>query len=190
MTGTASRQMPILEQLSKGSCLTTRELTAATRLDRRAVADACCKLITRGLIERREIGSFVISAEGKKAVESGVVLTSGPNGDLSQTAPRLNRKEPKRDVIWRAIRIAQKFSIAKIEMLAQARHENTRRYILALERAGILVRLRPEPGSAPTSNGFARYALVRDPGPLAPVWRPRLGEVFDRNSGETYRVRP
>ncbi len=189
MTGTATRQMALLNLLSGGECLTTDELAQGVPYDHRKVATACGQLVTRGLIERKERGCFLITAEGLRSQESGVVLTSGPQGPLTQRHPRTNRKQTKRDLIWRAIRIAQKFSLAEIETLAEASHDNAAGFVWALEKAGYLMPIRREPGTAPTSNGFKRWLLFKDPGPQTPVYRPRRGEVFDPNSGETIKVR-
>ncbi|MBL8350489.1 MAG: hypothetical protein JNL87_09250 [Burkholderiaceae bacterium] len=61
---------------------------------------------------------------------------------------------------------------------------NLQKYISALERVGVLVRLqRRVPGSAPTSNGHVIWRLARDLGRAAPVWRSTQRVVFDPNSG-------
>jgi hypothetical protein len=56
-----------------------------------------------------------------------------------------------------------------------------RTYLLLLCRAGVALRLRDrEPGFAPSSNGFVRYALMKDLGPIAPVTR--ANALFDPNA--------
>lgn len=188
MSGLASRQMPILRALENGACMTTDELGEAVGLDRRAVSSACCRLLVRGLIDRKEVGCFEITSEGTELLKCGEPITSGPVRPLTQSHPRTNRKEPVRDKIWRAMRITRKFSIADLQVISGAGYENARRYVLALQRAGYLYRLRTEKGFARTSSGFVRWSLVRDTGPAAPVWRPRRRQVFDRNDGVTHEV--
>ena len=61
---------------------------------------------------------------------------------------------------------------------------NLQKYISALERVGVLVRLqRRMPGKAPTSNGHVIWRLARDLGRTAPVWRAKQQVLFDPNSG-------
>lgn len=59
---------------------------------------------------------------------------------------------------------------------------NLHRWLVKLERAGILVRVRESDGVL-TSNGCYRYTLIKDLGPLAPVVQMRTGRVFDPNGG-------
>lgn len=184
----ATRQLPIVEVLAKGGCLTTLEIGEATGIERRRVADACCRLITRGWIARRERGCFELTTTGREALAAGETITSGPRGTLTQAEPRRPQRETGRDRIWRAIRISRKVSLADIETLTGVSHANAARMVWALERAGYLAPLRPEPGTAPTSNGFRRWLLIRDSGPAAPVYRSALGVVHDRNTGEDYAV--
>lgn len=188
MSTQASLQTPVLELLAGGSCLTTAQLTQGVGVDRRKVATACGKLVSRGWIVRRERGCFVLSAEGRRALDAGETITSGPNGPLSQDRPRRNRKQTDRDLIWRTIRIQQKFSVADLETVSGASRDNVSRYVWALEKAGYLIKLRREPGTSPTSNGFGRWTLINDPGGLPPIWRPRRREVYDPNSGHTIEV--
>ena len=61
---------------------------------------------------------------------------------------------------------------------------NLQKYISALERVGVLVRLaRRMPGNTPTSNGHVIWRLARDLGRTAPVWRARQQVLFDPNTG-------
>ena len=188
MTGTATRQNAVVDALSGGECLTTAALVQLSGLERRAVADACCKLVYRGWIVRRERGCFELSETGRKALEAGETLTSGPVRPLTQKAPRRLRKRTARDAIWSAIVTLKKFRIADLETFTEASHNNALRYVRALEQAGYLSRLRPEPGAAPTSNGFVRWLLIRHTGPAAPVYRVRRSQVYDRNTGETHSI--
>lgn len=62
---------------------------------------------------------------------------------------------------------------------------NLARYLLALERAGVLARLqRRAPGRSPTSNGLVIWRLVRDLGPRAPVRRRDGQGLWDPNANQ------
>lgn len=188
MTGQATIQTPIVDALMGGACLTTAALVDMTGLERRRVADACCRLVTRGWIVRRQIGCFELSDQGRRAIAAGETITSGPTKPLTQAEPRRPRRRTVRDKMWSAMRVLLKVRIADLETMAGATRDNAQRYVGALEKAGYLVRLRPEPGSAPTSNGYCRWLLVRNSGPEAPVYRVRLADVYDRNTGQSYRI--
>lgn len=60
---------------------------------------------------------------------------------------------------------------------------NLLKYVRALERVGVLVRLeRRAPGQARTSNGHVIWRLARDLGRQAPVWRSRQQQLWDPNA--------
>ncbi|PKR90899.1 hypothetical protein CXZ10_06010 [Pleomorphomonas diazotrophica] len=183
-----SRQMPVVNALQGGACLTTAALAELTGLSDRDVAKACCSLVSRGWVVRRERGCFEMSAVGEKAIAAGGIITSGPTGPLTQAEPRRPRRQTVRDKMWTTMRTLKKFRIADLETLAGATRDNAQRYVGALERTEFLSRLRPEPGTAPTSNGFRRWLLVRNSGPDAPVYKAEAGEVYDRNTGIAYPI--
>jgi hypothetical protein len=61
---------------------------------------------------------------------------------------------------------------------------NLQKYITALERVGVLVRLkRRTPGTTLTSNGHVIWRVAHDLGRAAPVWRVKQQELLDPNSG-------
>jgi hypothetical protein len=104
------------------------------------------------------------------------------------TAPTRVRERTDRQKFWSALRIYKKATLADLAETKggdQAKAvQNARKYLKGLARAGIVVRLQVRAqGFAPTSNGFHRYAIARDLGPLAPVVA--LKGVFDPNSKET-----
>lgn len=188
MAGESTRQMPVVEALTGGACLTTAALAEVTRLEGRDVAKACSSLVSRGWIVRRERGCFELSESGRKAVTAGEIITSGPTRPLTQAEPRRPRRRTVRDKMWAAMRVLQKFRIADLQTMAGASRDNAQRYVGALERTGYLIRLRPEPGSAPTSNGYQRWLLVRNSGPAAPVYRANAGDIYDRNTSTAYPI--
>lgn len=71
----------------------------------------------------------------------------------------------------------------------KAAASNIRRYFKALEYAGILTILPDrDRGKVATGQGFVRYRLVRNNGRMAPVVRQSMGEVFDPNTDEVFKL--
>lgn len=182
MSGDGSRQMALVRLLAAGPCLTTAEMVEATGMTRNIVSDACVRLIRRGWIDRLERGCFTLSTEGRRAHAAGEVISSAPGPKLTQVARR-PRRRTFRDRVWKAIRIARKFDLGRIEELAGVEAAAIGRYVRALTRVGYLSELRRQPGDAPTSNGFKRWLLVEDPGPETPVLKTD-GRVWDPNRRE------
>jgi hypothetical protein len=92
--------------------------------------------------------------------------------------------------MWGAMRLLGKWCRADIQGLAaepgtdpDLMRANLATYIIALRRAGYLIRL---PGRvqvrARIGRGQARWRLLHDTGPLSPQVR-RGGAVYDRNLG-------
>lgn len=172
-------------------CRTVEELAAATGIDRKQVAKSCGILKTRGLAERRRAGCYRLTEAGRIADRA---VRSGPTG--KHTGRRgANRAPSLRERIWRALRSLHKASLPELLQVASLGDEkdaasNARRYLGWLEQAGYIARLRTrEPGTAPTSNGFVRWLLVRDSGPLPPRRSTRDGGLFDPNTGEAHPLR-
>lgn len=182
MSGDGSRQMALVRLLAAGPCLTTAEMVEATGMTRNMVSDACVRLVRRGWVDRLERGCFVLSPEGRRAHAAGEVISSAPGPTLTQAARR-PRRRTFRDRVWKAIRIARKFDLGRIEELAGVEAAAIGRYVRALTRVGYLSELRRQPGDAPTSNGFKRWLLVEDPGPETPVLKTD-GRVWDPNRRE------
>lgn len=169
-------------------CVLIGPLAGALEIARDQVGQAAALLIRRGLLERVETGCFRLTDAGRTAVRKGEVVATGVTG------PRRALKRPPRVSLrqraWNAMKILRSFTVPGL-MTAAANasdgdaEENLRRYCAKLRQAGYL-RLAPrrEPGTAPGSNGFAIYTLVRDTGPLAPVVSPQRGAVHDFNTGE------
>jgi len=178
----------VLRHLGMDVCRTPDDLAAATGLTNHNVVAAAGRLIARGLADRREVGCYVLTPEGAAFLAGGKVVKSGPVGPLERETPRRMARATTRDRLWSAMRILGKFSLGDLLALAdegRRGYANARNYLSILTRAGYLRELpRREPGTAVTSNGFKRWALVRNTGPAAPVWRPRNGQIYDLNLGE------
>jgi hypothetical protein len=93
------------------------------------------------------------------------------------------------------MRLKGKFTIPALLELAARDEKNPRsaagRYVRLLERAGYLRRLpRRESGTSLTSNGFIRWALIRDTGINPPMPRRGGQEIYDPNTGEVANCGP
>ncbi|MAO57107.1 MAG: hypothetical protein CMM61_15630 [Rhodospirillaceae bacterium] len=201
MTGNAQNQSAVLKAVNDNdgtADISMDTLATDTGLPPREVSRCACKLIERGLLVRTEKGRYQITIEGRDVIASGTELSSGPRGALTQRRPRRPKRITFRQKLWRAMRIkaasAEKFTSEDLIALAASGREsnpqhNAGRYLRALVNTGYL-RVMPTraPGHALTSNGFYRYALIRDTGPEAPVFRPLTGVVYDPNTEETHSL--
>lgn len=190
MAWIADQLLKLIGEHALDECITESKLVALSKLKEKQVENAVCKLRKHGLVTRTAPGCYRLTSEGKEALAAEApVIRPGPKGTYQKV--RIHRHS-LRARVWRAIRIRRKFSIPEIEPLVLQGHEknmrsNIGKYLKALELAGYLVRMKKrEAGTAPTSNGFARWWLPDDKntGPIAPVWRPARNVVFDQNTGE------
>jgi predicted transcriptional regulator len=176
----AENQNTILRAIGPDACLTIEALANETGLKRKAISQACSKLVTRGFVDRVETGCFQLTEGGKLVFENNANLSSAPIGP--RVKPRKHAKS-MRIRIWRAIRMKRKFTISDIVTLAskeeKAPRDGVQRYLCVLSQAGYLHRLK-QAGKA------RRYSLIRDLGPEAPIIRNNRTEVYDPNTEETY----
>lgn len=176
-------------QAGPHECITEARMAELTGFDAKAVENCCLKLRAHGFLTRTARGCHKLTPAGVVAFQEGAKLRSGPKG------AHIGRKTVPgtvRDRAWSALRITGKGSIPDVIMLAAEGGEknisnNIGKYFRALARAGYLRQLRVrEPGTSPTSNGHVRWLLVRNSGPLAPVWRVKAGTVYDPNTEEEW----
>lgn len=187
---TATRILRTLAEAEGG--LTVAGIASRTGIDRKQTARSCGVLLHRALVARPRVGLYEITASGRELDRRGEAVRCGPQAPL--TGPCKRPTETLRVRCWRALRQLQKATVPDLVQLAERGDErdgvgNARRYVNALVASGhVVVMARREPGTAPSSNGFKRYLLVRNTGPKAPVWRMRRGEVYDPNTGETHAL--
>lgn len=168
---------------ANGECIRMAALAKLTGMSRRRLAKLIATLERRGLATAPKIGCYRRTPRGDKIVATSAPLRSGPT---KPSGPRPS-SDGLRARAWRALRMLKKATLAEILEIADAGEQkspssNLYRYFGALIRAGVMVKLdRREAGAAMTSNGFVRWSLIRDLGPIAPVMR--HGGVFDPNSG-------
>lgn len=182
-----TNQTAILYELP-GVCLTLADISSATGLDHHKISVAAGKLIKKGLVERAEVGCFRLTPAGQQAVDDQMVITSGPNAPLEE--PRASLANTFRQRAWNAMRIQRSFTIGDLVTSACTGEErdpenNLQRYCRALSRAGVLRKMRRKvTGTRIGSNGFARYQLLKDLGPIAPSIRHHVPAIHDHNRAE------
>jgi hypothetical protein len=175
----------IIGEAAPNDCITEKRLVELTGFDARAIENSCLKLRRHGLLVKTERGCHKLLVAGRAAAKEGARLRTGPQGPRNG---RVVQKGSLRARAWAAMRIKRRFSIADLAMLAVKGGErdvesNLQRYLKALALCGYVRQLPTrERGVAPTSNGFARWLLLMDTGPLPPVWRASRGKLYDPNT--------
>lgn len=171
--------------------MTRAQIGLATGLDGERLDECLRKLCRREFVASPPEGDerYRLTTAGQLFFEAGKRFTSGPRGP--QPGRRLY-SGTLRERVWRAVRIRRKFSTAEIIRLVveQTRSEsNVQKYLRFLARAGYLQPMRGrEPGTAPQSNGYLRYFLVRDTGPQAPRFCAKRRAIWDPNTGEEFAL--
>ncbi len=178
----------ILRHLSDGSCQTIDAIEVALSLTRRQISDGAARLILRGFVERTEVGCYQLTSAGLQAQKDGLVITSGPWRPLTAKARRPPR-DTFRQRIWNAMRMSRTFTVGDL-VVAAARDEldaenNTSCYLRRLVAAGYVIELPTrQKGTRLTSNGFKRWRLIHDSGPIAPAYRRNQDALHDFNTGK------
>ena len=170
----------LLRALRTDLCQTTEQLSALTGLNRKNMNKVLGTLVSSGYAARRDVGCFVLTAEGEDLRQNGGVH-DGPQRPHTSRRPKVvaNTMTNK---MWSAMRINPRFTIDDLITLTGCTHASAWKYIRVLRDHGYVIQLaiRLE-GTALTSPGKKRWVLTNDTGPLAPVWRPSKLELFDRN---------
>lgn len=184
----AFQSLPLLSALCEAyGRATLAEIADATGLSEHRAVKSLGVLVRRDLVARPERGVYVLTRDGGELLAAASPVTGGPR--RSRSGVRRCR-DTLRARMWSALRKQRKATLATLLRLACRADENAdgtnaAQYMRALAAAGIVRRLEwREPGTALTSPGRPRWLLVRDLGPLAPVWSQRKGYVLDPNNGE------
>lgn len=168
-----ARRKPLLAHLGR---LMRRKLVKQTRPRQKETT------------ERPPEALYAVTAEGRRFAASGKRIA----GAIAQRRYSCAYKaDAFYQRLWKALRMVPGRRASAPDLVELVRRDgdpspekmmvNARAYLRKLARAGIVVRMAVRAkGDAPTSNGFVRFALPRDLGPLAPVTR--KGFVFDPNS--------
>jgi len=164
---------------------------------RKQIIKAVGKLIKSGLAERSkyarpDFGGDKIEVEYRATAEGIKHHLSGKMVGTVFSGSRKNLPKPKADVrqrLWDALRIKKKATVWELVELIHRQGDadpvkvtkNGLTYFNLLSRAGVVVRMQARArGYSPTSNGFLRFALVNDLGPIAPSAGARF--VTDHNA--------
>jgi hypothetical protein len=108
----------------------------------------------------------------------GVIDMAGIKGQMRQKPTAGARART-----WTAMRVLGSFTIADVMATAEVTRQNASKYLVALERAGFLLRLKDNVSGRAGSH--IRYRLVRNSGPEAPAVQTN-GDVLDLNTGTRY----
>ena len=177
----------LLQHLSDGTCQTIDQLDAVLPLNRRQISNAAAILIKRDYMDRIEAGCYCLTASGLAAAERGERVTSGPLGALTRKSRR-PRRNSFRQRAWNAMRMSVTFTIGELIIAAASDDKdpesNLINYLLFLRRVGYVAELPVrQTGTRMTSNGFKRFRLLKDTGPVAPALRMKKRAIWDFNLG-------
>lgn len=186
----------VLKAIATGNC-GIAGIAEAIGVTRKAVNHAAQTLKKRGLIETHserggEVsgpatrGQYRMTAFGTAFAASGRQISPGQG-----ERPRRNTAGLRERVWWhfRAHKVASLKELLCTHAEGQERDatSNVYKYLLALERAGILQRAAKRI-PARQSRGLVVWRLARDLGPQAPVWRQTAQTVYDPNSGRVFNL--
>ena len=175
----------ILRQIDQGVGSVSK-IASAINANPKSVAKNCRSLLRRNFVSYDTKKRFYgITSEGISILHTGHEITSGSN------KPRRPQVQHNtfRAYAWRAMRIKGKFAIDDLLSVlndgsAKNARNNLHKFIRALVDAGYLKEMhRRAPGNSPYSNGFKRWWLEKDTGPLTPMIR--QDSIYDPNTGET-----
>lgn len=182
-TGKIGAAPTALLRVLAGGPLSPEVVMENLSLNRRQFNDALRRLQIRGYAIVTD-GGISLAEAGRLANERGEVISGGAHRQVKRARNTFRQRA------WAAMRIRGTFTIgeivsdATVESDIQAR-DNAARYLCRLGQAGYVRELRRRvPGTVAGSNGFKRYQLVENTGPLAPVFREYLCAIHDPNLGK------
>lgn len=175
----------VLAAIAAGNC-GIAGIAEALGVTRKAVNHAAQTLKKRGLIETHSERGGEISGPSRRGQYRLTAFGAAFAASGRQISPGL------RERAWwhfRAHKIASMKELLTTHAEGGERDatSNVYKYLLALERAGILQRC-AQRAPARQSRGLVIWRLALDLGPKAPVWRQTAQAVFDPNSGRVFRA--
>ncbi|PZU89103.1 MAG: hypothetical protein DI527_16350 [Chelatococcus sp.] len=185
----ATHQIAVLGALSVEP-VNLNDLVDRLPIDRARTIAAMGRLIARGLAERSEVGIYALSVTGTVLLRDGLKV----GGDACKVRKDPVYADSLRQRAWRAMRLAGRFTVADIARAAlrdeRDGEDAIRRFFTALTAAGYLVERHGRiKGTAPSSNGFKVWQLVRDTGEWAPRYVQARKHFVDRNAREVFSCR-
>lgn len=178
-------QAKVLKSLAEsGRCLTLDELADELGVKRNRITGSVSRLVTGKYVRRQSKGCYEATPEGRAAHEKG--YRPGPQG------PNTGQRDPWRNTlrarVWRTLQLRKRATIPEILENAtrgteKDAYSNVLGYVRALKRAGYVreLAMRAE-GTAPESNGYKIWLLIKDTGPKQPIVRKHA--LFDPNTKE------
>lgn len=186
----------VLRQIA-GGCDYIADIAAALEITRNAVNHAAQTLKGRGLIETHSESDGEISGPAQRGFyrltpAGAAFAASGQTISAGQGERPRKRTVGLRERAWwhlRAHKVATMKELLTTHAEGQERDatSNVYKYLLALERAGILQRAAKRL-PARQSKGLVVWRLALDLGPKAPVWRQTAKTVYDPNSGRVFSL--
>ncbi len=171
-----------------GDPVTIGALAEKLNDENRRVVRSMDVLRRRGLVVRLESGLYKLTPAGEEARHGGASLKSGPR---KPHTGRARKPAPFRQALWTALRFGEAATIPDMlslipeEVHGRNPHSNAYHYLRRLAVAGFVLRLtQRDPGTALTSNGFIRFRLIKNTGPLAPFWSGKAKKMIDQNVSE------
>lgn len=182
----------LLVELQDGEARWLSNLATDMGRTKRQISDAAAQLRQRGLLLLDRPGYYKLNRAGIEAAQSGVRITSGPNGP---SGARRTVRNTFRERAWRAMRVRRQFTLSDIIGDAESDdknpHNNLMRYVRYLSWCGYLTELPVrQKGTKPGSNGFKRYRLVKNTDPRAPVYSEARQMLRDPNTKEELVCKP
>lgn len=178
----------LLQALADGLQRSTDDMAVLLDLPGKKISDAASRLAARGYLERHAAGLYQLTPAGRAAAQAGERITSGRRGCFTTPQNSLRQRA------WWAMRVRRHFTVGDLVSDAvrdgELAYKTLQGYLRQLELAGIVGAAGRKPGRRRGSNGARLYRLLRDTGPLAPVYRATLDAVHDRNTGEDVPCAP
>lgn len=191
MTVTAPRKpgelaTRLLQHMRDGDVMDVRSLASALQDRNEKVAEAAALLRRRGLLKTERIGHYRLTQVGMDASRCGAQMTSGPQSALARVGQPDDTLQGR---AWWAMRYRKRFTIGDLVSDAERGEANAARaigqFVRNLLAAGYLRgSSRRTPRPSPGKHGLKEYQLVRNAGPLTPVWRAANDAVYDPNDQE------
>lgn len=175
LSGTSLRMLGVVAQQSG----TLATLCKTAKLSLRSSGNALRKLQWRGLVSLGQGGIWSITQAGSTWLAECKPVTSGQG-----TKPHRHTRGLRARAWWLMRELGRWTLPDLLTTLADGSEGNAeanlRRWLMVLERAEIVARLKRQ------ANGLPIWRLVHDLGREPPVWRRAHDVVFDPNSGKTF----
>lgn len=154
------------------------------------LAEQCEKLIAGGLLRKTDRGCHQLTAAGRAAAKG------------EKVEARRRGRSALRGNVWHALRNSDKHALSipdLVERVAQGGERDIEHqigsYLVALARGGYLMQMPLRERSLSGSRGHARWRLIKDTGPQAPVHRRphgrariTAGSIYDPNTREETKL--